>query len=73
MVANLTALNACMSRGGTTSSDKLFREKELKKAFKHLKKAGLENFKLTLTEDQLRQIDEARARGDEISLTISLS
>ncbi len=73
MVANLTALNARSSLGRTTNSNKSFRKKELKGTFKRLKKADLESIKLTLTEDQLQQIDEARSRGDEISLTISLS
>ena len=63
---------ACGILGGTTSSAELCREKELKKAFKHLRKAGLENFKLTLKEEHLRQIDEARSRGDKISITINL-
>lgn len=64
---------ACGILGGVSSSGRPYREKELEKAFKHLRKAGLENLKLTLTEEHLRQIDEARAKGEEISLTINLS
>lgn len=64
---------ACGILGGVANSDELYRKKELKKAFKHLRRAGIDELKVSLTEEQLRQIDKARSRGDKISITLNFS
>lgn len=46
---------------------------ELNKALKHLRRAGINEIKFTLSNEQLRQIDAARSRGDNINITINFS
>lgn len=49
-------------------------QKHIKRALKELELASkYSKIELTLTADQLRQIDEARARGGKAHISISLS
>lgn len=49
-------------------------QKHIKRALEELKRASrYGRLELTFTEEQLRQIDAARARGDKITVSIDFS
>lgn len=49
-------------------------QKHLKRAIRELNLAGkYGKFSITLTDEQLKQIDEARRKGDKVSISVSIT
>lgn len=66
------ALNAAMFSLYKSDFERAKYQAELNKAIKHLRKAGLDEISITLTAEQVRQIEQAKAEGKELKVTISL-